>query len=72
MTHRNGKTGVQYDAPIQLDGKTLYPFAWTIFVGSDTGKKDFTVTDTPPEGHKIACSGDFDFGPTAGTSGCSS
>lgn len=62
VTHRNGKTGVQYDAPIQLDGKILYPFAWTIFVGSDTGKKDFTVTDTPPEGHKIACSGNFDFG----------
>ncbi|WFP66871.1 DUF5979 domain-containing protein [Corynebacterium pseudotuberculosis] len=62
VTHRNFKAGVRYDNPIQINGKTLYLFAWTIFVGSDTGKTDFTVEDTPPEGHKVACSGDFDHG----------
>ncbi|AEG82349.1 putative secreted LPxTG protein [Corynebacterium ulcerans 809] len=62
VTHRNSKTGIQYDNPVQINGKTFYLFAWTIFVGSDTGKTDFVVEDTPPTGHQIACSGDFDHG----------
>lgn len=61
VTHSNGKSGL-IESSIQLNGETIYRFAWTIFVGSNNGKNDFTVVDTPPEGHKFACSGDFDFG----------
>lgn len=61
VTQRNGKSGVQ-DSPREVNGKTIYPFGWAIFVGSNTSRSDFTVTDTPPAGHKFACSGDYDFG----------
>lgn len=61
VTQRNGKSGVQ-DNPREVNGKLIYPFGWAIFVGSDNSRSDFTVTDTPPIGHKFACSGDYDFG----------
>ncbi|MBH5302388.1 peptidase [Corynebacterium ulcerans] len=54
ITHESGKSG-RYSGPYETNGKTNYLFDWNIFVGSKTGTSEFSVTDTPPTGHKFAC-----------------
>ncbi|MEY6445086.1 DUF5979 domain-containing protein [Corynebacterium pseudotuberculosis] len=58
VRHESGKSG-EYFGPKDVDGKTHHLFGWTVFVGSDTGTSSFSVTDTPPEGHKFSCDSKF-------------
>ncbi|AKP09558.2 LPxTG domain-containing protein [Corynebacterium pseudotuberculosis] len=61
ITHESGKNG-QYFGLRKVNGKNSYLFSWAIFVGSNTGISEFSVTDTPPPGHKFACDSDHVIG----------